>query len=189
MQLLEDSPYDFLLNVTTNEWTKFNNFTYRTFQGTDCIYFVQTLKTIYQSGNSLENIFSVGYQKYYSIAGAIAYFRQIFLAYTPAPRTIKHIANVEKGATAKRLNMFLRWMVRSNYRGVDFGLWKSIPSSALMIPLDVHASAAARQLKLLTRKTIDWKAVEEVTKHLQILDPDDPVKYDFALFGLGINHS
>ena len=187
MELLDHSPHDFLLNATANDWRKFQDFNYRTFQNIDCIYFLKALKTIYQSGNSLEDIFTAGYKQRSSIADAIIYFRNWFLSFNPPLRTIKHIADVGKNATAKRLNMFLRWMVRSNDKGVDFGIWKNIPPSALIIPMDVHVSASARKLGLVNRKSIDWKAAEEVTHHLRQFDPMDPVKYDFALFGMSTN--
>jgi uncharacterized protein (TIGR02757 family) len=103
-----------------------------------------------------------------------------------ALRSVKHVSNVSKGSAAKRLNMFLRWMVRPNKEGVDFGLWSNIPPSALMLPLDVHTARVSRLLGLLKRKQNDWKAVEEVTANLRTFDPSDPVKYDFALFGLGV---
>lgn len=186
MQLLDNAPYDFLLNARDKDWNRFHKFTYRTFQSSDCLYFLKTLQSIYQSDNSLENLFTAGYRRNNSIVSALTYFRTLFLSFAPPGRSAKHIADVSKGAAAKRLNMFLRWMVRSNKRGVDFGLWKNIPASALVIPMDVHVVASAQQLGLLKRKSIDWKAVEEVTHHLRHFDPDDPVKYDFALFGMSI---
>ena len=120
-----------------------------------------------------------------TIKSALEYFHSVFFEIGGQPRTRKHVADVSKGAAAKRLNMFLRWMVRSDHSGVDFGIWKSIPTSALMLPLDVHTGKVARKLGLLTRKADDWQAVEEVTRNLRGFDPADPVKYDFALFGLG----
>jgi uncharacterized protein (TIGR02757 family) len=113
-------------------------------------------------------------------------FRKVFFEIDCFPRTFKHISDINKGASAKRLNMFLRWMVRDDKRGVDFGLWKSIPASALYIPIDLHTGNVARKLGLLLRKQNDWKAVAELTTRLREFDPLDPVKYDFALFGLGI---
>jgi uncharacterized protein (TIGR02757 family) len=133
----------------------------------------------------LEQVFTKGYQIDGSIFSSLTHFRKVFFELDHEQRTEKHISNVEKGASAKRLNMFLRWMVRSDNSGVDFGLWKQIPSSALMLPLDVHTGNVARKLGLLTRTQNDWKAVEEITGKLRGFDPKDPIKYDFALFGLG----
>ncbi|MCX7986257.1 MAG: TIGR02757 family protein [Bacteroidales bacterium] len=189
MQLLEYAPYDFIINASSKEWNRFSNFTYRTFNNIDCVYFFKALKSIYRSGKSLENIFTAGYCQNNSIKSSLSYFRNEFLSFNPPLRTFKHIANVEQGSAAKRLNMFLRWMVRPKEKGVDFGLWDNIPPSALMLPLDLHSSTSARKLGLLTRKNNDWKAVEEVTANLRKFDPVDPVKYDFALFGLNINKS
>lgn len=189
MNMLDNAPYDFLLEATPRDWQKFNQFFYRTFQADDCIYFLKTLKRIYQSGTSLEKIFTDCFRQEPSMFSTLMHFRKIFLAYHPPQRTAKHIADVTKGSAAKRLNMFLRWMVRSNQRGVDFGLWKDIPPAALIIPMDVHVVASVRKLGLLSRKTIDWKAAEEITGHLRQLDPNDPIKYDFALFGMNINKS
>jgi len=118
------------------------------------------------------------------VKSALRHFHSVFFE-TPGERTRKHIANVERGASAKRLNMFLRWMIRDDKKGVDFGLWNGIPASSLMLPLDVHTGNVARKLGLLSRKQDNWKAVEEVTAELCKFDPEDPVKYDFALFGLG----
>ncbi|MGC8803102.1 MAG: TIGR02757 family protein, partial [Bacteroidales bacterium] len=172
MQLLDNAPYDYLLNASANDWKRFKHFTYRTFQSIDCLYFLQTLQAIYLSGSSLENLFTTGFRQNNSIVSALIYFRTQFLSYAPPDRTVKHVADVNKGAAAKRLNMFLRWMVRSNKRGVDFGLWKNIPQSALIIPMDVHVVASVQRLGLLSRKNIDWRAAEEVTRYLRQFDPD-----------------
>jgi uncharacterized protein (TIGR02757 family) len=132
----------------------------------------------------LENVFDTGFRKEGTVKGALIYFYSLFYE-IEGERTRKHVANVETGASGKRLNMFLRWMVRSDNQGVDFGLWKTIPPASLMLPLDVHTGNVSRKLGLLKRKQNDWKAVEEVTAMLRRFDPEDPVKYDFALFGLG----
>jgi len=134
----------------------------------------------------LEPVFTKGFQADGTIYSALIYFRKVFFELEHEHRTEKHVSDVEKGAAAKRLNMYLRWMVRSDNAGVDFGLWKQIPSSALMLPLDVHTGNVARKLGLLTRTQNDWRAVEEITARLREFDPEDPVKYDFALFGLGV---
>lgn len=181
-----ESPYEFILDSKPSDIQSFSNFYYRTFNGTDCIAFINSLKKIYSMGLSLEDVFDEGYEKFNSIKGAIAYFRMIFLGDDTATRSQKHVSNVMANSAAKRLNMFLRWMVRPTIGGVDFGLWRKIPPSALMLPLDVHSGRVSRSLGLLQRKQNDWKAVEEVTKNLRIFDPSDPVKYDYALFGLGV---
>ncbi|HZL09381.1 MAG TPA: TIGR02757 family protein [Prolixibacteraceae bacterium] len=184
--LLNNNPIEFLFQTPEDEWNIFSDFKHRTFNGTDCIYFLKALKNIYQNHGGLEEVFTRGFQKEQSIFGALVYFRSIFFELEHEHRTGKHVSNVEKGAAAKRLNMFLRWMVRSDRTGVDFDLWKQIPASALMLPLDVHTGNVARKLGLLTRAQNDWKAVEEITAKLREFDPEDPVKYDFALFGLGV---
>ena len=186
MHLMDNDPYSFLIHSTENDWRLFSNFKHRTFNGTDCIYFLKALQNIYRNHGGLEQVFSSGYLRYQTIFGALSEFRKIFFENEDPSRTGKHVSNVEKGASAKRLNMFLRWMVRNNSEGVDFGLWKKIPASALMLPLDVHTGNVARKLNLLHRKQNDWRAVEEVTENLRSLNPKDPVYYDFALFGLGI---
>jgi len=179
-------PHEFIMNASKNELTAFENFVHRTFNGIDAIFFIQSLKNIYENHNGLEAVFSKGYENEHSIAGALAYFRSVFLQVPHLKRSEKHVSNVEKNASCKRLCMFLRWMIRDDNRGVDFGLWKKIPTSALMLPLDIHTGNISRMLGLLERKQNDWKAVEELTANLRIFDPEDPVKYDFAIFGLGV---
>ena len=185
MQLMEFRPYEFISGASYSEYKKLKPFTHRTFNGNDCIYLVNSLRNIYKSYGGLQKIIEMGFLKEGSIKMALTDLHSKMFE-IPGERTRKHIANVERGASAKRLNMFLRWMVRNDNRGVDFGLWPSIPPSALMLPLDVHTGNVARKLGILTRKQNDWKAVEEVTQTLRKFDPADPVKYDFALFGLGI---
>ena len=149
-------------------------------------FFIKALKNIYKKRNGLESIFNIGFEQNSNIFGTLAYFRNIFFSVPHPARTVKHVADVNANASAKRLNMFLRWMVRKDDVGVDFGLWNKIHPSALMLPLDIHSGRIARSLNLLTRKQDDWKAVEEITQNLRIFDPIDPVKYDFALFGMGV---
>jgi uncharacterized protein (TIGR02757 family) len=182
MQLMDNEPYNFIKYSGHHELQQFNHFVHRTFQSNDCIYFIHTLKELYSRSNSLENIFYQGYQKQKNIADAIVQFREVFYSFSPPDHVLKHLPNIQKNASAKRMNMFLRWMIRKDNCGVDFGIWDSILPCSLMIPLDIHSSNSARKLGLLSRKSIDWKAVEEVTAHLRKLDPVDPVKYDFALF-------
>lgn len=184
MNLMDNQPYDFILNASLSDQKKLKSFVHRTFNGSDCIYFIQALKNIYQNYGGLQTVFETGYQHDNSIKTALIYFYSVFFE-LPGERTRKHVSNVEKGASAKRLNMFLRWMVRKDFKNVDFGIWDGIPASKLMLPLDVHTGNVARKLGLLQRKSNDWKAVEEVTSSLRKFDAGDPVKYDFALFGLG----
>ncbi len=182
---MENQPHDFVLNYSPTELNKLENFVHRTFSGNDCIYFIRSLRNIYKNHGGLQNVFETGFRKENQIKSALTDFYSLFFE-LGGERSRKHISNVEKGASAKRLNMFLRWMVRNDKCNVDFGLWKGIPQSALMLPLDVHTGNVARKLGLLGRKSNDWKAVEEVTQSLREFDPEDPVKYDFALFGLGV---
>lgn len=184
--LMDNNPVEFILHTTEDEWEPFLDFKHRTFNGTDCICFLKALKNIYLNHGGLEQVFTDGFRKDETIFSALKHFRKIFFEAAHERRSEKHVSDVEKGASAKRLNMYLRWMVRSDSAGVDFGLWKQIPPSALMLPLDVHTGNVARKLGLLTRTQNDWKAVEEITARLRNFDPKDPVKYDFALFGLGV---
>jgi uncharacterized protein (TIGR02757 family) len=186
---MDASPYDFIKNASEADLKPFNKFVYRTFNGNDCVFFIQSLKNIYQNHGGLQGLFHDGFQQYQNIKDTLVYFNQVFFEIPHLQRTTKHIANPVKGSSAKRLNMYLRWMVRSDKAGVDFGLWKFIPASALMIPLDLHVGNVARHLNLLERKQNDWIAVEELTSRLKEYDKDDPAKYDFALFGMGVNHS
>lgn len=185
MEMMDDSPYNFLLDYSshTKHNTPINSFVHRTFNGTDCRYFFCSLKNIYTKHQGLESAFAI---KNNNVKDAIARFRKIFFSLEYPSRTGKHIANPSTGASSKRINMFLRWMVRKDDNGVDFGLWKNVSPSLLMCPLDVHSGNVARKLGLLKRKQNDWQAVEELTNNLKKFDASDPVKYDFALFGLGV---
>jgi uncharacterized protein (TIGR02757 family) len=185
LKLMDNRPFEFVLNASEQEIRFLKKFVHRTFNGDDCIYFIRSLKNIYQNHGGLQKIFESKFRNENSVISALAQFHQAFFE-LPGERTRKHIANVERGASAKRLNMFLRWLVRNDNCGVDFGLWNGIPASALMLPLDVHTGNMARKLGILQRKQNDWKSVEEVTETLRKFDRNDPVKYDFALFGLGI---
>lgn len=185
MELLENQPYDFILNASDEDMKGINRFVHRTFNGDDLVYFIQSLQNIYRNHKGLQNIFEEGYRKDNSVFTSLSHFHDVFFERS-GERTRKHISNVKKGASAKRLNMYLRWMCRADKAGVDFGLWKGIPTSALMLPLDVHTGNVGRKLGLLQRRSNDWKAVEKVTATLRIFDAEDPIKYDFALFGLGV---
>ena len=184
--LMNNNPIEFLMNTPEVEWDVFQSFKHRTFNGTDCIYFLKSLKNIYQNHGGLEQVFTDGFRNEKTIFSALIHFRKVFFELEHEHRIEKHVSNVEKGAAAKRLNMYLRWLVRDDKAGVDFGLWKQIPASALMLPLDVHTGNVARKLGLLTRTQNDWLAVEEITAKLREFDAEDPIKYDFALFGLGV---
>lgn len=184
MELMEHEPYHFIMHSKKKEWERLEGFVHRTFQYADVIYFIRALQNIYTHHGGLEKVFAEKSKE--NMESGIAYFRKIFLEIAPDGRTVKHIANVEKNASAKRINMFLRWMVRNDKRGVDFGIWKSISPALLYCPLDLHSGRVARKLGLLNRKQDDWKAVSELTINLQKMDKKDPVKYDFALFGLGV---
>ena len=185
MEAMDHDPYAFLMNTNEDEWLHFDRFKHRTFNGVDCRYFLRSLKNIYENHGGLEAVFTKGYQQEGAVSGALRHFRKVFFELDGDHRTQKHISNIDKGASAKRLNMYLRWMVRKDDAGVDFGIWNHIPMSDLLLPLDVHTSKQARQLGLLERKQDDWKAVLEVSERLRKFDPNDPIKYDFALFGLG----
>lgn len=183
MKMMDDAPYAFIQQHQDSDLKRIENFVHRTFQGTDVLYFVSFLKQHYQQHKSLEDAFlpSGKFDIYHSLAG----FRQRFFQLPEAPeRTKKHISTPESNSTCKRLNMFLRWMVRNDEKGVDFGLWKNIPVSSLVVPYDVHVAKAATSLQLLKRTQKDWKAVMELMDTLRHFDANDPVKYDFALFGL-----
>ncbi|MCY1634538.1 TIGR02757 family protein [Marinifilum sp. D737] len=186
MEFMNQQPYEFLMNSTEADLDVFREFKHRTFNGNDCIFFIKSLKNIYQKHDGLESVFTKGFEMGGDVKSAIAYFREVFFEPEHLTRTQKHISNVLKKSSAKRINMYLRWMVRDDERDVDFGLWKGIESKDLFLPLDVHTGNVGRKLGLLTRKQSDWPAVEEITKSLRSFDPNDPVKYDYALFGLGI---
>ena len=186
MRLMENNPYEFLMNARQEDIRRFEKFQYRTFKGEDAVYFIKSLQNIYVNHGGLQKIFESVYFRNENTFEALKRFREVFFSLDPPARTLKHLADVNKGASAKRLNMFLRWMVRRDNRGVDFGLWEKIHASSLMMPLDVHTGNVSRKLGILQRKQNDWKAVEELTGNLRKYDPSDPVKYDFALFGLGV---
>ena len=185
MQMMDDSPTDFILNHQANDLKKLQSFRHRTFGGDDLIYFVAALQNILIKFSSLENAFTQGLYSGESAMNAISLFRSRFLSTQGAGKTTKHISNPDKKSAAKRINMYLRWMVRHDNKGVDFGIWKTIKPSQLIIPLDVHTGNTARKLGLLSRKQNDRTAAEEITNILKNIDPADPVRFDFALFGIG----
>jgi uncharacterized protein (TIGR02757 family) len=185
MDMLGDSPYDFILNHNNNDLKRLNGFAHRTFNSDDLAYFINGLQYIYKYKNGLEGIFN-GHSTKDSLQPAIHHFRNIFFELPHPARTVKHISDPLKGSAAKKINMYLRWMIRKDDKGVDFGIWKSISPSILSCPLDVHSGNVARKLGILTRKQNDTRAVMELDTVLRSFDDKDPVKYDFALFGLGV---
>lgn len=186
MALMDYAPYEFIMESSEKDLQRFDYFKHRTFNGEDCKFFIQSIRNIYANHGGLGNLIQSIYIKEKTLDKTLNQFRDIFFEIPYPLRTQKHISSIAKGSSAKRLNMYLRWMVRKDYTGVDFGLWNKIPMSALFLPLDVHTGNVARKLGLLKRKQNDWKAVEEITSVLRKFDPHDPVKYDFALFGLGV---
>jgi len=187
MQLMDNSPYSFILNHQDKDLKRLLSFKHRTFQSTDLLYLVDFLQKFYSLHNSLELAFRPKNMINYTQKAALTHFHKLVFSDDNAPdRSKKHIATPAKNSTCKRLNMYLRWMVRSDDNKVDFGVWSTIPMSALMIPIDVHVEKHARHFGLLQRKQRDWTAVEEITNNLKKLNADDPVVYDYALFGLGV---
>ncbi len=186
MHLMDNAPYEFITQHNEKDLKRLTGFVYRTFNSSDLLFLVEALRQVYLEQGGLEKVFENRFRETGSVKGAITGLRAELLKTTHLTRSEKHLAAPEKGSAAKRINMFLRWMVRRDDKGVDFGLWEDIPPSALMIPLDVHSGNTARQLGLLQRKQNDWKAVEELTGKLREFAPKDPVKYDFALFGTGV---
>lgn len=181
---MDRRPYDFITGHQKKDLKQFDKFVHRTFNATDLRFFISGLKHLYQEHGGLEQAFTKGSSG--ELKNAIGLFRTRMLEVPHESRSEKHISDPFKKSSAKRLCMYLRWMVRSDKRGVDFGIWKGLSPASLHLPLDVHTGNVSRQLKLLTRTQNDWQAVEEITTQLRKLDPSDPVKYDFALFGLGV---
>jgi uncharacterized protein (TIGR02757 family) len=185
MDLLGNSPYDFILNHNENDLENLEKFVHRTFNGQDFTYFIKSLKNIYLNHGGLENIFTK-HQESDSLQSAITEFKKIFFELDHSIRTEKHVSDPSKNSSSKRINMWLRWNCRQDSKGVDLGIWKNISPAKLSCPLDVHSGNVARKLGLLTRTQNDGKALAELDSNLRLLDPKDPVKYDFALFGLGV---
>ena len=185
MDLMGNSPYDFVMSHNGNDLQRLETFVHRTFNGQDFIGFIKSLQNIYLNHGGLESIFTL-HQEKDSMQNAISKFKTIFFEIEHLKRTEKHISDPNKNSSSKRLNMWLRWNCRQDNKGVDLGIWKSISPSQLSCPLDVHSGNVARKLGLLTRKQNDAKALAELDQNLRALDPNDPVKYDFALFGLGV---
>ena len=200
VELMDGAPYDFVRNHQESDLNRFLAFKHRTFNATDALYFLHFFRQYYQENDSLEDAFlnnAAGMPQaaasgipaaLHTVESALITFHDRFCSLTDffPERTRKHIATPARNSSCKRLLMFLRWMVRSDDRGVDFGLWKRLRPNQLVIPIDVHVNRVARQLGLLTRPQTDWKAALELTETLRQFDPADPVRYDFALFGLGV---
>lgn len=182
LEIMQDTPFEFIQNYNQNA-TKDLKFVHRTFNTYDLDFFFRSLQNIYKTGG-LEKAFQ-SHPTLFGSQGRITQFRQHFLVTEHEERSQKHISNPEKNSAAKRINMFMRWMVRKDNKGVDFGIWDTIPPAELSVPLDVHTANIARKLNLITRTQNDGKALEELMIHLRGFDPEDPSKYDFALFGLG----
>jgi uncharacterized protein (TIGR02757 family) len=185
MELMGNSPYDFVLSHQDKDLKDLESFVHRTFNGQDFIGFIKGLQHIYKNHNGLETVFAQN-QELHSMQKSIHEFKKLFFEAPHLIRTQKHISDPMNNSAAKRINMYLRWMVRQDTKGVDLGIWKSIAPAALSCPLDVHSGNVARKLGLLHRKQNDAKALAELDTQLRTLDPNDPVKYDFALFGLGV---
>ena len=183
MDSMDRAPYDFILNHEDSDLKRLTGFVHRTVNADDMLGLVAGLKHIYKKHGGLEEVFAVNVQN--GMDQSIDHFRTCLFEAHHLRRTEKHVSSPAKGSAAKRINMFLRWMVRDDSQSVDFGIWKGISTAHLMLPLDVHTACVSRKLGLLKRKSNDWKAVAEVTDALRQFDPNDPVKYDFALFGLG----
>ena len=184
MENMDMAPHDFIVNFTESDLDSFSSFKHRTFNYEDLKTFFYALQNIYTNYEGLENVFS-----YYpeNMSSNISHFKSLFFEVAHLPRSQKHVSDPLKGSAAKRLNMYLRWMVRPAHKGVDFGIWtQKLQPKHLYLPLDVHTGNVSRKLGILTRKQSDWKALEEVMTTLRMLGPNDPVKYDFALFGLGV---
>jgi len=184
MHLMGNSPFDFVMSHRSKDLDSLDNFVHRTFNATDFKIFVKGIKNIYLNHNGLEHFFS--HVENNSVQKNISDFKKVFFEIEHEKRSEKHISDPLNNSAAKRINMFLRWMVRNDQAGVDFGLWKQVSPAFLSCPLDVHSGNVARKLGLLSRSQNDAKALAELDQNLRILDPHDPVKYDFALFGLGV---
>lgn len=187
MEILDNDPYDFIMNAKQSDFDNIEKFVHRTFQHVDFIFFLKSLQNIYKNKGGLEEVFFNGYKENNSVKDAIANFRKEFFELSHPARTQKHVANVTKNSAAKRINLFLMWLVRKDNIGVHFGLWNKFNPADLMLPLDVHTAKMSRALNLLTRSQNDWKAVVELTNNLKKFDTNDPTKYDFAIFGLDLN--
>ena len=187
MRYMDKAPEDFVRNATETDMEYLRTYVHRTFNGVDFQDFVRGLRHIITEWGSVGNYFETRYEEHGDLRPVFSDFRRDFFAAEHDAHCEKHLSSIDKGAACKRLCMYLRWFVRHDDRGVDFGMWRRIPMSALYMPLDIHTGRMGRNLGLLNRKQSDWKAVEELTASLRELCADDPVRYDYSLFGLGIS--
>lgn len=183
---MDNEPYQFINNASANELKVIKTFVYRTFNGDDAISFIKAIRNIYMNHQGQEALFTKYYQKTGTVKNAIQNFRRVFFDVPHGSHTEKHFASPEKGSACKRFNLFLKWMVRTSENGIDFGLWKQIAVSDLICPLDVHTAATSRELGLITTSQNNWRSAEELTNNLKLISPDDPVRYDVALFCLNL---
>ena len=187
MNLMDNAPHDFILNHQEQDLQRFLGFKHRTFNDTDLLYLIHFFNWYYTQHQSLETAFTGETSEIKSQKARLEHFHDLVFSLEDAPhRTKKHISTPARKSACKRINMYLRWMVRSDDKGVDFGIWNTMQPADLVCPCDVHVERVARKLGLITRKGMDWLTAEELTDHLRIFDPNDPVKYDYALFGLGV---
>lgn len=187
MRYMDNAPEDFVRNATEADMEYLRTYVHRTFNGVDFQDFVRGMRHIITEWGSVGNYFETRYEEHGDLRPVFSDFRRDFFAVEHDTHCEKHLSSIDKGAACKRLCMYLRWFVRHDDRGVDFGMWRRIPMSALYMPLDIHTGRMGRNLGLLNRKQSDWKAVEELTASLRKLSADDPVRYDYSLFGLGIS--
>lgn len=186
---MDNAPYDFIINHSAEDLKAFLNFKHRTFNATDALYFIHFFRSFYREHESFEDAFLISPDDDHVGQGIVNFYNR-FTAFDEFPkRTAKHISSPIKKSACKRINMFLRWMVRDDEKGVDFGIWKRIKPHQLVCPCDVHVDRVGRMLGLIERKQTDWLTAIELTGNLKKLDSADPVKYDFALFGLGVYES
>ena len=186
MEMMDNSPHDFILNHSEKDLIPFESFVHRTFNGDDCLTFIMALQKFYRDKGGLERVVAEAFANDRKAPGSgWSNFKAEFFSVPHLKRTEKHLPDPAKGSAAKRMNMYLRWMIRKDDRGVDFGIWSEMSPNQLYIPLDVHTARVGRKLKLLSRKQNDWKAVLELNARLKQFDPNDPVRFDFGLFGLG----
>ena len=187
MRYMDNAPYDFVVNASEHELQSLSSYVHRTFNGEDFKDFVCAMRHIISRWGGIGEFFEQRYAATGDLRVVLSEFRREFHAAEHNTHSEKHMSSIDKGAACKRLCMYLRWMVREDSHGVDFGLWRKIPMSALYMPLDIHTGRMGRSLGLLSRKQSDWKAVEELTDALRAFDASDPVRYDYSLFGVGIS--
>ena len=188
MRYMDNAPFDFVVNASDSEISNLSTYVHRTFNGEDFQDFVRAMRHVILKWGSIGAFFEERYAEHKDIRPVLSEFRREFHAVPHNSHSEKHMSSIDKGAACKRLCMYLRWMVRRDDRGVDFGLWQRIPMSALYMPLDIHTGRMGRSLGLLNRKQNDWKTVDELTTSLRSFNIDDPVRYDYSLFGVGITH-